>query len=250
MAKAKQPWMGIDRMHDVAQWLHLIALGSLGLACLCAVVVFAHITAHPQRMGIMDGVWPIAALFGSVLVLIGYFCYGMQDADDVPDGEREATPFPVAVAKGALHCGSGCTVGDIVAETLVLMFPVIATWFGWHWLFQEKLFATWVLDFILAFIAGIFFQYYAIVPMKNLSRRQGIIAALKADSLSLAAWQVGMYLVMALIQYKVFIPLIGSQMPASKPGFWLAMQWAMVGGFITSYPINWWLIRAGIKHAM
>ena len=47
-------------MHDVAQWLHLIALGSLGLACLSAVVIFVHITGHPQRMVIMDGVWPMS----------------------------------------------------------------------------------------------------------------------------------------------------------------------------------------------
>ena len=80
-------------MHDVSQWLHLIALGSLGLACLCAAVIFAHITGHPQRMGIMDGVWPIAALFGSVLVLIGYFRYGAQDAEDISEQERKPPPF-------------------------------------------------------------------------------------------------------------------------------------------------------------
>lgn len=225
-------------MHDVVQWLHLVALGSLGLACLCAVAIVAHIMAHPQRMVIMDGVRPIAALFGPVLVLAGYFYYGVQDAEDVPDSGREPTPFPVAVAKGALHCGGGCTIGDVLAETLVLIFPVIATWFGWHGLFQEKLFATWVLDFILAFIAGVFFQYFAIVPMRKLSPRQGIVAAFKADSLSLAAWQVGMYGAMALMQYKLFVPWTGAQIPVSRPKFWLAMQLAMVGGFVTSYPVN------------
>lgn len=237
-------------MHDMPQWLHLTALGSLGLACLCAVVVFAHITGHPQRMQIMDGVWPIAALFGSVLVLIAYFCYGAQDAEDVPEHERESTPFPAAVAKGTLHCGSGCTVGDIVAESLLLIFPGMAVWFGWHGLFEEKMFAAWVLDYLLAFIAGIFFQYFAIAPMKNLSPRQGIVAALKADTLSLTAWQIGMYGIMALLQYELFKPLLGSNVTAGQPEFWLAMQWAMIGGFITSYPVNGWLIRAGIKEAM
>jgi Sec-independent protein secretion pathway component TatC len=137
-----------------------------------------------------------------------------------------------------------------VAESLLLIFPGMATWFGWHWLFEQKLFAAWVLDFILAFIAGIFFQYFAIAPMRNLPPRQGIVAALKADSLSLTAWQIGMYGVMALLQYKVFKPLLGSHVTAAQPEFWLAMQWAMIGGFITSYPVNWWLIRARIKEAM
>jgi hypothetical protein len=28
------------------------------------------------------------------------------------------TPFPVMVGKGALHCGSGCMLGDVAAELL------------------------------------------------------------------------------------------------------------------------------------
>jgi hypothetical protein len=28
------------------------------------------------------------------------------------------------------------------------------------------------------------------------------------------------------------------------------MQLAMACGFLTAYPMNWWLIRAGIKTAM
>ncbi|MEO8081682.1 MAG: DUF4396 domain-containing protein [Caldimonas sp.] len=28
------------------------------------------------------------------------------------------------------------------------------------------------------------------------------------------------------------------------------MQVAMVAGFVTAYPVNWWLIRAGIKERM
>lgn len=237
-------------MHEVSQWLHLVALGSLGLASLCAAVIFAHINGHPQRMDIMDAVWPISALFGSVPVLIAYFIYGAQDARDLPESERKAAPLRVAIAKSTLHCGSGCTVGDIVAETLLLVFPGMATWFGWHWLFAQKIFAAWVLDFLLAFGAGVVFQYFAIMPMSKLSRRQGIVAALKADSLSLIAWQVGMYAVMGLLQAKLFMPLYGMHMPASRPEFWLAMQLAMVGGFVTSYPVNGWLIHAGIKHAM
>ncbi|MGL5398829.1 MAG: DUF4396 domain-containing protein [Plesiomonas shigelloides] len=28
------------------------------------------------------------------------------------------------------------------------------------------------------------------------------------------------------------------------------MQIAMVAGFFTAYPMNWWLVKKGIKHAM
>ncbi|GAB2587151.1 DUF4396 domain-containing protein [Dyella jejuensis] len=237
-------------MHDVSQWLHLISLGSLGLSCLCAVVIAEHVSHHPQRMGVMNGVWPIAALFGSVFVLYGYFRHGVQDAREVPDEARETAPFPIAVAKGTLHCGSGCMVGDVVAESLLLLFPSVAVVFGWHWLFQDRMFATWVLDFLFAFAAGIFFQYFAIVPMRKLSPQEGVRAALKADSLSLAAWQVGMYAVMGFAQRDLFARVYGGPLPASRIEFWLAMQVAMIGGFITAYPVNAWLIHAGIKEAM
>ena len=34
------------------------------------------------------------------------------------------------------------------------------------------------------------------------------------------------------------------------PEFWFLMQIAMLGGFVTAYPVNWWLIRAGLKEKM
>jgi Domain of unknown function (DUF4396) len=32
--------------------------------------------------------------------------------------------------------------------------------------------------------------------------------------------------------------------------FWFTMQLAMLAGFVTSYPVNWWLIEAGVKEEM
>jgi hypothetical protein len=32
--------------------------------------------------------------------------------------------------------------------------------------------------------------------------------------------------------------------------FWFMMQIAMLAGFAVSYPVNWWLIRAGLKEVM
>lgn len=201
-------------------------------------------------MGIMATVWPVAALFGAVLVLAGYFRYGTRDAKAPGDVPRQPAPHAVAVAKGTLHCGSGCAIGDITAESLLHVFPRLRGWLGRPWLFKEKMFAGWVLDFILAFGAGIFFQYFAIAPRRHLPTVQGIAAALKADSLSLAAWQVGMYAVLALLQFKLFQSVLGTHLSAGRPAVWLAMQGAMPGGFLTSYPVNAWLIHARIKEAM
>ncbi|MGH7951817.1 MAG: DUF4396 domain-containing protein [Limisphaerales bacterium] len=70
-------------------------------------------------------------------------------------------------------------------------------------LFGKTIFAAWVLDYILAFIFGIAFQYLTIKPMKKFSFKNGLIATLKADSLSLTAWQISMYGWMAIATFAI-----------------------------------------------
>lgn len=53
-----------------------------------------------------------------------------------------------------------------------------------------------------------------------------------------------------ILQYLWFKPAYGGIAKVTNPEFWFAMQLAMLAGFATSYPINWWLIRAGVKEKM
>lgn len=108
------------------------------------------------------------------------------------------------------------------------------------------MFAAWVLDYGLAFLFGIAFQYFTIQPMREMVPGQGLVAALKADTLSLTAWQIGMYGWMALATFVIF----GHELPKTGPVFWFMMQIAMLAGFITAYPVNWWLLRKGVKETM
>jgi len=243
----------------IPDWLHILAIASLALAALCALVILVDVLRHPQHMWIMNVVWPVTALFGSVLALWGYFDYGRLAADEraraamARDDEmphKALTPFPVKVGKGASHCGSGCTLGDICAEWLVFFVPAVAAWFGWGWLFQDKMFATWVVDYLFAFGFGIAFQYFTIKPMRDLSVAEGLKEAVKADTLSLTAWQLGMYGFMALAHFYLFKHLLGAQLHVNSVEFWFMMQIAMLAGFATAYPVNWWLIQRGIKEAM
>ncbi len=226
-------------------WLHLLhplAVTSLVLGVACALWLAIAVNRHPPHMTVMRLVWPICALFGSVFVLAFYLRHGRD--------HHGHSPRLASIAKGSLHCGAGCTLGDLIAETLVAMLPVVAVAFGWHWLFTDRMFATWVLDCVLAFGFGVAFQYFAIVPMRGLAPGEGIKTAIKADSASLAAWQVGMFGVMALFQFVLFPHWLGRRVEADSVEFWWAMQLAMLGGFVTSFPVNAWLIRRGIKEAM
>jgi hypothetical protein len=238
-------------------WLDQLCTGSLTVAVVCAAVILVDVLRHRPRMAIMAIVWPICALFGSLAVLWLYFRHGRETAHGESQRRKKAAevhkssrPFPVIVATGTLHCGSGCALGDIVAEWLAFTAPSITIALGWHSLFEDKTYAVWVLDFVVAFAFGIIFQYFAIVPMRKLSPAKGIVAALKADTLSLAAWQTGMYCAMALLQFQLFEKHFGGSASVNSVEFWGAMQLAMAAGFLTSYPMNWWLIRIGIKEAM
>ena len=83
--------------------------------------------------------------------------------------------------------------------------------------------------------------------MRGLGLRDGILAALKADTLSLTAFEIGLFGWMAVMQLVLFAE------PHLTPGhaaYWLLMQIGMILGFATAYPVNVWLIRRGIKEAM
>jgi hypothetical protein len=234
---------------------HLLAILSLAAAGACAAWIAADEIRRPQTMWIMNVVWPATALFGSVIWLAGYLRWGRaqtRDArrrDGTPSTEGE-TPMAVSVAKGASHCGAGCTLGDLIAEWLAFGFPAVAVALGWKTVFADKIVAVWILDFILAFGIGVAFQYFTIKPMRDLSVSQGIVQALKADIASITSWQVGMYGFMAFAQFYWFPNAFGGTAPVDTPEFWFAMQIAMLFGFMTAYPVNWMLVRFGVKERM
>ncbi len=243
----------------VPAWLHSLSIGFIALGVVCAVIIAIDVWHHPQHMWIMDVVWPVTALFGSIWIVWQYFAYGRlathQNAHRARQLQQEPpnkrlTPFPVKVANGTLHCGGGCALGDLSAEWLAFAVPAVAIAFGWHSLFQEKTFAVWILGFLLAYGFGVLFQYFTIAPMRGLSLGEGIWAAIKADTISITAWQVGMYGFMAFANFYLFRHLLGTRLEVNSFEFWFMMQIAMLCGFVTSYPANWWLLKAGIKEKM
>ena len=212
------------------------------------------VARHPQRMWFMNVVWTATALFGTVAVMGLYFSKGRNTASRhaqlAQKQSKKRIPFGIMVTEGSLHCGPGCTLGDICAETLAFAFPGVAVTFGWHWLFTEKIFAVWLLDFVFAYAFGIVFQYFTIAPMRGLSVGEGLIAATRADTISITAWQIGMYGFMALAHFYIFPHLLRTNLRPESAEFWFMMQIAMLLGLATSYPANWWLLRIGAKEKM
>jgi len=51
-------------------------------------------------------------------------------------------------------------------------------------------------------------------------------------------------------QFYLFRRLLGLNLEVPTPEFLFAMQLAMLAGFVTSYPANWWLVKVGAQARM
>lgn len=166
---------------------------------------------------------------------------GMDDMSGM-DGMRMDASKPrwQSVVLSTLHCGAGCTLADLIGEWFLYFVPIAIG--------GSLLAGSWVLDYVLALIFGVGFQYAAIHGMeRTLPRGVAIRRALKADFWSLTAWQAGMYGWMAIV---IFALNGGMMLPRTGFSFWFMMQIAMACGFLLALPVNVMLIRRGIKHGM
>ena len=226
----------------IPDWLNVVSIALLALGVGCALYMASIMARTPPKMAVMRFVWPLCALFAGPLLIWFYRRYAAPGKGDAP--------YPATVAKGTLHCGAGCALADLFCENLAHHVPGVLPFFGLGTLWSQNIFAAWTLDYVVALATGIVFQYFAIAPMRDLSIGEGIKAAAKADFLSLTSWQVGMYGFMALAHFVVFPALFGHSVDAGHPLFWVAMQFAMLAGFLTAYGPNWMLIRFGLKEEM
>lgn len=83
--------------------------------------------------------------------------------------------------------------------------------------------------------------------MRNLSAVEGLKAALKSDTLAIITLEIGLFAWMGLMYFVLF------PYPHLKPteaAYWSMMQIGMVMGFLSSYPMNRWLIKIHWKAVM
>ncbi|HWE85201.1 MAG TPA: DUF4396 domain-containing protein [Terracidiphilus sp.] len=225
--------------------LEAFAWFSIATAFACALWIAIDETRHTQAMAVMNVVWPVSSLYFSVLAVWAYYAFGRKKTRDaMQHGSGHASspqngPTLSQVAVGTSHCGAGCMLADIGCEFAIAAAGIT--------LFGSVLWAEYAIDLAAAWSLGIVFQYAALQPMRHLPVGQALAAAIKADTLSILAFQVGMYAWMALTYFVLFPH---PHLTPFSPVYWLMMQAAMICGYCTSFPMNRALIRAGWKEAM
>jgi hypothetical protein len=247
-------------------WLSAIAWAYISLCLACAGVIAADILIGRRRqpMGVMNFVFPITALYFGPLALAFYWRWARvpartgapvpmpamagapervtpgAESDNSKKRRSRHRPTWVTMAIETSHCGSGCALGDLIAEFVIFWLALSVAGLA--------LGAEYIGDYLLALAFGIVFQYFAIVPMRGLGLKDGLVAAAKADVISLTAFEVGLFGWMAIFQLVLFTG--SSALMPSSAAYWLLMQVGMMVGFATSWPANVWLVRKGIKVPM
>jgi hypothetical protein len=229
----------------MSDWLIDLAWIALAVAFASTAIIAVDLFArgYRQKMTVMEWVWPVSGLYFGPVAVWAYWRWGRPSSGkwlaerglDTPPAKR---PW-AATSVGVSHCGAGCTLGDIIAEFVIFALGLSIA--------GQAVLAEYVGDYILAIAFGLAFQYFAIAPMRGLNFRKGIVAAAKADLLSLSAFEVGLFGWMALMAFVFFR---APHLHPDSPVYWFLMQVGMVIGFATAWPVNSWLIRRGIKEAM
>ena len=230
-------------------WFEFLAWGALALGFASALVIAADIAllGNRQHMAIMNLVFPLTALYLGPAAVWGYFVRGRRMSRKqihMHRPERTHDPEPCdswwQVSLSDSHCGAGCALGDVLGEWIVWAS-------GWMIGSTAALGPEYILDLPLAWTFGIFFQYLVIAPLRGqLGELAPLRDAIKSDTLSVLSFEFGLFGWMALSDYLIWRP----PLPIDSSGHWLMMQIGMTAGFVTSWPVNRWLLRKGVKEPM
>ena len=84
-------------------WLLYLSIAYLALGAASAIVIVVDLVGHSQHMWIMNVVWPVTGLFGTVWILWRYFRYGRLASHQNVQAAKERNQDPPNKTGGALR---------------------------------------------------------------------------------------------------------------------------------------------------
>jgi hypothetical protein len=132
-----------------------------------------------------------------------------------------------------MHCVAGDGVGILAGAVLASLLHVSKV-------------TDITLEYVLGFAFGwSIFQALFMRSMAGGSYRRSLGITFFPELLSMNFLMAGMVPVMTLAMKNV--PMGHDP---TGPTFWFIMSMSLLVGFITAYPINWWLVSHHLKHGM
>jgi hypothetical protein len=177
--------------------------------------------------------------WGFVLVtaytgVIGAFLYILGCREPLPGLHERYVAARWRQALGsAMHCVAGDGVG-------ILTGAVLARVLGLGGL------AEVILEYILGFAFGwAIFQALFMRDMAGGSYLRSLARTFVPELLSMNLLMAGMIPTVTILRTR-----IASAEDPTTARFWFVMSMGLLVGFITAYPMNWWLVTYHLKHGM
>ncbi|AWN14459.1 DUF4396 domain-containing protein [Salinisphaera sp. LB1] len=165
---------------------------------------------------------------------IGAFLYVLGCREPLPGlHERYTAARWRQVLGSTMHCVAGDGIGILAGA--VIAASVELSGYG-----------DVALEYVLGFAFGwSIFQSLFMRGMAGGSYTRALAGTFFSELLSMNCLMAGMVPVMTVAM--AHVP--GGRDP-SHPAFWFVMSMALLIGFVTAYPMNWWLVARHLKHGM
>src|SRR5712672_4880685 len=166
--------------------------------------------------------------------VIGAFLYVLGCREPLPGThERYVAARWRQVLGSTMHCVAGDGVG-------ILAGAVLASVVGLAGL------AEVILEYILGFAFGwAIFQALFMRDMVGGSYLRSLARTFVPELLSMNLLMAGMIPTVMILRTR-----IASAADPTAARFWFVMSMVLLVGFITAYPMNWWLVTYHLKHGM
>ncbi|MEP7003983.1 MAG: DUF4396 domain-containing protein [Chloroflexota bacterium] len=213
-------------------WIDAVVLVWIALTLASAAYVAWDAFVNNPELRIMKWAWVLVTLYTG---LLGAVLYVMSCKEPRPGThERFITPLWKQGVGSTIHCVAGDATGIVFAATItaLLGFPM--------WL-------DLISEYTLGFLFGLLiFQALFMKDMLGGSYGEALRRSLIPEWLSMNMVMAGMIPAMVLF-------MMGQDMRAMEPRslvYWGAMSASITIGFAIAYPMNVWLVHAGLKHGM
>lgn len=183
---------------------------------------------------------PVVMKWGFILVTLymgplGLLLYVLADKEPHP-GEHET--FIQALWKqgvgSTIHCVAGDATGIILAAAITASLGL-------------PMWIDLIVEYATGFALGLFiFQSLFMKSMMGGTYWQNVRKSFVPEFISMNCMMAGMAPTMSFL-------MMGRDMRAMEPAellFWGVMSLGVIVGFTTAYPVNVWMVKAGLKHGL
>ncbi len=195
-----------------------------------AYIAYDLFTRTPE-MKVMKWGWVLVALYTGPVALAVYWFSCREPAPGTH--ETFVAPLWKQSVGSTIHCLAGDATGIIVAASITLLLGL-----------------PMGIDTIVEYVAGFGFGLlvFQALFMKDIlggTYGHAVRKTWLSEWLSMNAVMSGMIPIMVI--------LMSRHMRAMEPTsgrFWAVMSLACLVGAVLAYPVNWWLVKHGLKHGM